>query len=178
VDGTQSWLNPIMAMGESSTETTNRLRWYGTRPIMVYAFSKYVRTINNRQSKLNALLIGVGSTLVCLIWSNGVPARMMWLTSSGQWNILSHGLNSQIIGFGVVFNIEHWWASNEACTCSLSWSPVGSPASSIFWWSTPKYVVYPTLLKRRYTWHGWQLALTSKKKWLARQWLAIVFLEV
>jgi hypothetical protein len=46
--------------------------------------------------------------LACLIWFNGIPAGMMWLTTSlCQWDILSHGPNSQMHGFGATFNIEH-----------------------------------------------------------------------
>jgi len=95
------------------------------------------------------------------MWSNGVPAVMMWLiVSSCPWDILSHGFNSRIDGFGARFNIERWWASNEARTCSLSWSLVGSPTSFIFWWSTPKYAMYSTFLKRCCTWHNWLLVPT------------------
>jgi hypothetical protein len=152
VDGTQSWLSPTVATRESSTETTNRLKWYGTRPIMACAFSKYVWTIRGRWSKLNSPLMGVRSTPAHLTCSNGVPVGMMWLTANlCQRDVLSHGLNSQIDGFDAIFNVEHRWACNEACTCSLSQSPVGSLVSSIFWWSTPKYALYPTFLKRHCT---------------------------
>jgi hypothetical protein len=155
VDGTQSWLSPTVATGESSRETTNRLRWYGTRLMMVCVLSKYARTIKGKGSKLNSPPLGVGSTLACLTWSNGVPVGMMWLTASScQQEILSHGLNSRMDGFGATFDVEHWWACNKTCTLSFNWSPIESPASSIFWWSTPKYAVYPTCLKRRCTWHG------------------------
>ncbi len=155
MDGTQSWLSFIVATWESSIETTNHFKWYGTSPIMVCVFSKYAWTMKGKQSKLNSPLIKVRNTSVCLLWSNGVLVRMMWLTTSScQQNILSHGLNSQIDGFCAMFNIEHWWTSNKACTCSLSWNPTWSPASFIFWWSTPKCAMYPTFLKRHCTWHG------------------------
>jgi hypothetical protein len=121
-----------MATWESSIETTNHLRWYGTWPIMVFAFSKYAQTINGKQSKLNSLVIEAGSMFACLIWSNGILAGMMWLTTNScQQNILSHGFKSQIDGFGAMFNIEHWWAINEVCTCSLSWSRVPSYLRSV-----------------------------------------------
>ncbi len=152
MDGTQSWLSPTAARGESTTETTNRLRWYGTRPIMADAFSKYARTIEGKRSKLDSPPIRFGSTLARLMRSNGVPSGMMWLTASScQRDTLSHGLNSRMDGFGVAFRTKHWWAYNETCTCSFRWSLVGSPSSSTFWWSTPKYAMYPTFLKRRCT---------------------------
>jgi hypothetical protein len=111
-------------------DRTNRLRWYGTRPMMVCVFSKYAQTIKGKQSKLNSPLIGVGSTLACLTWSNGVPTGMMWLmASSCRREILSHGLNSRMDGFGATFDVEHWWACNKTCTCSFSWSPTRSPAA-------------------------------------------------
>ncbi len=90
---------------ESSTKTTNYLRWYGTQPIMVCVFSKYIQTIKDNRSKLNSPLTGVKNMLACLIWSNGMYVIMMWLTiSSCQRNILSHGLNSQIDEFCSMFN--------------------------------------------------------------------------
>ncbi len=160
VDGTQSWLSPIVATWESSIKTTNHLKWYGTRPIMFCAFSKYAQTIKGKWSKLNSPLIEVGNTLTCSIWSNGIYVGMMWLTASlCQWDIMNHGLNSQIDGFCAMFNIEHWWASNETCICSLSWSPTWSTTSSIFRWSTPKYAVYATFLKRCSTWLWFIIAI-------------------
>jgi len=133
VDGTKSWLSPTVAKGESTTETTNRLRWYGTRPIMACTFSKYARTMEGKRSKLDSPPIGFGSTLARLMRSNGVPSEMMWLTTSScQRNTLSHGLNSRMDGFGAVFRTEHCWARNETCTCSFRWSPAASPWSSIF----------------------------------------------
>ncbi len=57
-----------------------------------------------------------------------VPAGMMWLTASScQRDILSHGLNSQMDGFGATFDTEHWWVCNDSCTCSFRWSLAGSP---------------------------------------------------
>jgi hypothetical protein len=177
MDGTQRWLSPTVATRESSIEMTNRQRWYGTRPITACAFSKYARTIKGKRSKLDSLPIGFKSTLVCLMWSNRVLAGMMWLTTSlCQRKILSHGLNSRMDGFGVTFDMEHWWAYNDSCTCSFRWNPGRSPSSSKFWWSTPKYAVYPTFLKKRCTWHGSQLAWIGKKRWLAQRWLPIIFL--
>jgi hypothetical protein len=121
---------------------------------MVCAFSKYVRIIKGKQSKLNYPLIEVGSTFICLIWSNGIHVGMMCLiVSSCQRNILSHGPNSHIDGFRAMFNIEHQWASNEACNYSLSCSFTWSFVSSIFWCltPTPKYAMYLTFLKWCYT---------------------------
>ncbi len=127
MDGTQSWLSPTVAKGESSTETTNRLRWYGTQPIMACALSKYTRTIEGKWSKLDSPPIGFRSTLARLMRSNGVPAGMMWLTTSScQRDTLSHRLNSRMDGFGATFCMEHWWVCNETCTYSLRWSPIGS----------------------------------------------------
>jgi hypothetical protein len=160
-------------------DPTNCLRWYGTWPIMVCAFSKYAGPTRASDPYWIPHWSWFKSMFVYFIWSRGIHAGMMRLTTNlCQWNILSHGINPKIDWFCVMFNIGYWWAFNQACACSLNWSPTWALASSIFLRSTQKYAMYPTFLKRCYTWHGWQLALTGKKKWLVKWWLAILFLEV